>query len=97
VATCEQCGRETDGDERDAKEPASVPTPLPNGSEDELGPAGRRCPACGSALASAGAPEEEEEEIHPKAPWHFKVLVVGSVIYLGYRLYQGIGWLIHHG
>jgi hypothetical protein len=24
------------------------------------------------------------------------VLVVGSVVYLGYRLYQGIGWLIHH-
>ena len=38
----------------------------------------------------------EEEPAHPKAPWHFKVLVVGSVIYLGYRLYQGIGWLIHH-
>jgi hypothetical protein len=31
-----------------------------------------------------------------KAPWHFKVLVVGTVVYLGYRLYQGIGWLIHH-
>jgi hypothetical protein len=31
-----------------------------------------------------------------KAPWHFKVLVVGTVGYLGYRLYQGIGWLIHH-
>ena len=37
-----------------------------------------------------------EEEAHVKAPWHFKVLVVGTVVYLGYRLYQGIGWLIHH-
>jgi hypothetical protein len=35
-------------------------------------------------------------EAHVKAPWHFKVLVVGTVVYLGYRLYQGIGWLIHH-
>jgi len=36
------------------------------------------------------------EETHVKAPWHFKALVVGTVVYLGYRLYQGIGWLIHH-
>jgi hypothetical protein len=42
------------------------------------------------------AAEGQDEEIHPKAPWHFKVLIVGSVVYLGYRLYQGIGWLIHH-
>ena len=29
-------------------------------------------------------------------PWHFKVLLVATVIYLGYRSYQGIGWLVHH-
>jgi len=38
----------------------------------------------------------DDEDTHPRAPWHFKVLVVGTVVYLGYRLYQGIGWLIHH-
>ena len=43
-----------------------------------------------------GADEAGEEAGHVKAPWHFKVLVVGTVGYLGYRLYQGIGWLIHH-
>jgi hypothetical protein len=31
-----------------------------------------------------------------RAPWHFKVIVVGTVVYLAWRLYQGIGWLIHH-
>ena len=31
-----------------------------------------------------------------KAPWHFKFIVVGSVVYLGWRLYQGISWLAHH-
>ncbi|MHB1987005.1 MAG: hypothetical protein ACYCSF_03330 [Acidimicrobiales bacterium] len=31
-----------------------------------------------------------------RAPWHFKLIVVGSVVYLGYRLYQGITWLGHH-
>ena len=49
-----------------------------------------RCPSCGESVV------DDAEEAHPKAPWHFKVLVVGSVGYLGYRLYQGIGWLIHH-
>lgn len=50
------------------------------------------------AEAPAGEDEEavEGEERQAKAPWHFKLVVVGSVIYLGYRLYQGISWLAHH-
>ncbi|HLI44877.1 MAG TPA: hypothetical protein VKU92_10480 [Acidimicrobiales bacterium] len=43
-----------------------------------------------------GGDEEDEEEHQARAPWHFKVMVVGSVVYLGYRLYQGISWLVHH-
>jgi hypothetical protein len=31
-----------------------------------------------------------------RAPWHFKVILVGSVVYLGWRAYQGISWLAHH-
>ena len=40
--------------------------------------------------------EEEAESRQAKAPWHFKLIVVGSVGYLGYRFYQGISWLAHH-
>jgi hypothetical protein len=46
--------------------------------------------------------DEEDEEDGDRegrlrrAPWHFKILAVGTVIYLGWRLYQGIGWLVHH-
>ncbi|MCO5319203.1 MAG: hypothetical protein M9942_12285 [Microthrixaceae bacterium] len=29
-----------------------------------------------------------------KAPWHFWVLVAAVVIYLGWRLVQGIAWLL---
>ena len=30
-------------------------------------------------------------------PWHFKFLLfAATVIYLGWRAYQGIGWLVHH-
>lgn len=49
------------------------------------------CPRCRGALAP-GAPEEEGA---PPAPWHFKVLVVGTVIYLIYRLVWFILWLQH--
>jgi len=70
-----------------------------------------RCPTCGTVVdpeeevdeeeSNAGQEVDEEEgadeeEAPVKSPWHFKVLVVGTVVYLGYRLYQGIGWLIHH-
>jgi hypothetical protein len=46
---------------------------------------GGACPGCGTVIA---------EPI--KVPWHFKLLVVATVIYLGWRFAQGIGWVIHH-
>ena len=47
------------------------------------------CMTCGRFIADeADAPEEDA-----KAPWHFWVLVVALVIYLGYRLIQLIVWL----
>jgi hypothetical protein len=51
-----------------------------------------------SAVGADGEPAEESEdgERQARAPWHFKVIVVGSVVYLGWRLYQGISWLAHH-
>jgi hypothetical protein len=30
---------------------------------------------------------------HTRAPWHFWVLLVALVIYLGWRFVQGVGWL----
>jgi len=39
---------------------------------------------------------EDGTKRQAKAPWHFKFIVVGSVVYLGWRLYQGISWLAHH-
>ena len=44
------------------------------------------CPGCGKNLHE-----------RPPVPWHFKVLIAGTVIYLAYRAYQGVGWLAHHG
>ncbi len=43
------------------------------------------CPVCGSV------PLE-----HRKSPWYFKFMLVASVIYLGYRAFQGVTWVVHH-
>lgn len=39
----------------------------------------------------ADAPEPEGPV---RAPWHFWVLVAGVLLYLGWRLLQGVGWVI---
>jgi hypothetical protein len=43
------------------------------------------CPDCGS-----------EPLEHRKTPWYFKFMLVASVIYLGYRAFQGVTWVVHH-
>ncbi len=43
------------------------------------------CPTCGS-----------EPLAHRRQPWWFKFLAVATVIYLGYRAFQGITWVVHH-
>lgn len=43
------------------------------------------CPTCGIPTIS-----------HRHQPWWFKFLAVATVIYLGYRLFQGVTWVIHH-
>ncbi|MDQ6911170.1 MAG: hypothetical protein M3Z84_10390 [Actinomycetota bacterium] len=41
------------------------------------------CPDCDAVIGEA-----------PKIPWHFKLLVLAIVIYLGWRAWQGIDWLL---
>jgi hypothetical protein len=54
------------------------------------------CPTCGRPVDKAElAADETEREALPPIPWHFKLLVVAVAIYLSYRLYQGIMWLVH--
>jgi hypothetical protein len=59
------------------------------------------CPQCGRALGDqlehhTRAADDDDERLLPRAPWHFKVLLGGMAIYLGYRVYQGIAWLLAH-
>jgi uncharacterized paraquat-inducible protein A len=54
--------------------------------DEDLGEEGE-CPDCGTILA-----EQERAPI----PWYFKFMLVASVIYLGYRGYQGVNWIAGH-
>ena len=45
------------------------------------------CPTCETTLA--GAPRGP-------LPWRFRLMIIATAIYLGWRIYQGIGWLQHH-
>ena len=56
------------------------------GHDGSAGPG--ECPTCGRAV--------EAEEADPGTPWHFKLLVLATVLYLGYRAVQGLAWLVHH-
>ncbi len=61
-------------------------------SPNSLNPDGT-CKTCGRRVAE---PDEVAELAESKAPWHFKLLVAAAVIYLGWRLVQGIDWVIQH-
>lgn len=57
---------------------------------------GGRCPVCGgpveesSVRSAAERPEATRRPPGTKVPWHFWVLVVAAVGYLGWRLIQGL-------
>jgi len=43
------------------------------------------CPQCGEDLVG-----------HRVIPWHLKAMIGITAVYLGWRAFQGITWLIHH-
>lgn len=53
---------------------------------------GGACPRCGVAPGAAGAVAEEDVAV----PWHFKLLLVATVLYLGWRAVQGVAWVVAH-
>ena len=80
---CDECGEQIDLDEEEATGDDSPGSGTADGEAD--GEAFVVCPRCGY-----------EQPLHRRAPWGFKLFLVATVIYLGYRAYQGIGWLVHH-
>ena len=47
------------------------------------------CPTCGRVVATPGEREQSQ-----RAPWHFKLLVVAVVLYLGWRAVQLVEWVV---
>lgn len=54
--------------------------------DDELTEDGE-CPACATQLVDVP---------RRPVPWYFKMMLVASVVYLGYRAFQGVTWVVHH-
>lgn len=52
------------------------------------------CPRCGNLVDLSDKEEIVETEIDP-IPWHFKVLLGLAALYLGYRAFQGVEWVIN--
>jgi hypothetical protein len=42
----------------------------------------------------SGADGPGDEEDLPPIPWHLKLLAAAVAVYLGYRAFQGIEWLV---
>ena len=66
-----------------------------------------KCPTCGRPLPApatsgvAASPSGDPAKVNlkelageEKMPWHFKLLLVALVLYLGWRAFQGVEWLI---
>jgi hypothetical protein len=62
------------------------------------------CPTCGGGVDPGGARAQSDHPADNRAgdpdddplplPWHFKVLAGALALYLGYRAFQGIEWLV---
>jgi hypothetical protein len=63
------------------------------------------CPTCGrtvdaGAVGTTGgaktttAHSDADDGKLPPIPWHLKLLALAVLVYLGFRLYQGIEWLL---
>jgi hypothetical protein len=52
------------------------------------------CPTCGRPVEVGDAATRRDRDL-PPVPWHFKVLVGGLTVYLGYRAWQGVEWVRH--
>ncbi len=63
------------------------------------------CPTCGQVLelrrpVAAPGPvtsaETDDGVAPPKAPWHFKVMLLALALYLAWRGVQGVDWIARH-
>ncbi len=44
------------------------------------------CPRCGDVLQLAESADHTDDDTRESTPWHFKLMVVAVITYLGWRL-----------
>lgn len=54
------------------------------------------CPTCGRELGRTPVATATADDEVPGVPWHFKLLLLATVLYLGWRLVQGVIWVAEH-
>ncbi|MGH8997868.1 MAG: hypothetical protein ACRDY7_00570 [Acidimicrobiia bacterium] len=78
-------------------------------SQPTVSPSGC-CPACGGEVEAGrgrvaaaerdqggeGASAGWKQEDLPPVPWHLKLLGGAAVVYLGWRLVEGVVWVVDH-
>ena len=59
------------------------------------------CPTCGrrvdvrrAGASNATSPTTEQPPV--PVPWHLKLLLAALAVYLAYRAFQGVAWVITH-
>lgn len=78
----------------------SAPTVTPDGrcphcrGEVETGRSRVAVPESPAVPGGAAAGGAEGEDLGP-LPWHLKILGGATVVYLGWRLVQGIAWVVN--
>lgn len=50
------------------------------------------CPQCGATLVNPAGIDVRPSDA--ETPWHFKLLVLAVVVYLGWRFIQILGWIV---
>jgi hypothetical protein len=79
--TCPACGRQVD-------------RPTPVGSRGVNERSGDESEPSDGRVDDPGQVEAGDEDEDFKAPWHFWVMIGAVVLYLGWRLVEGIWWLV---
>jgi hypothetical protein len=78
--TCPSCGRTVDAGRAHAPVAHESGAHAPGADES------------GAHESGADAPGDEDDL--PEVPWHLKLLAAAVAVYLGYRAFQGIEWLV---
>ena len=105
AGACPRCGATVDPGRGRPPDPAptgseapgsgAAPEAVATGGPAAAAPAGMSEPGVGAVPGPADVDAAVGDEEAPlPIPWHFKLLVGAIALYLGWRAFQGIDWLV---